>query len=290
MEEQVDELPPLKVKDIPVFKTLNTDNLDKYMNIMVEEMKKASGLILNTFRELEEPDLVKLGEQFHMPTFTIGPFHKCFSSASSSLLEQDRSSITWLDKQAPRSVLYVSFGSIATLDADKLEEVAWGLANSPWPFLWVIRPGLISNSLDWDQVLPNELLNSIKKQGYIVKWAPQQEVLSHPSVGGFWTHSGWNSTLESICEGVPMICSPFLGDQMVNSRYVSDVWKIGIKLEKGLERGEIENAIRNLMVGKEGEEMRRRIMSLKEKTDDCFNSGGSSCQSLDDLIDFLSSI
>lgn len=263
---------------------------DAYQNIstMVEETKKASGIIFNTFKELEEPELAKLQQQFPVPTFVIGPFHKCFSAASSSLLTQDRSAISWLDAQAPKSVLYVSFGSVAAMDGQKLHEVAWGLANSMQPFLWAVRPGLIHSS-EWLEMLPNGFLEATSKRGYIIKWAPQQEVLSHPSVGGFWTHNGWNSTLESICEGVPMICSPFFGDQLVNARYVNDVWKIGISLEKGLERGEIQNAIRKLMVERESEDMRQRAMLLKQKIDVGLNMGGSSYQALDGLIDFISS-
>ncbi|CAI9774878.1 unnamed protein product [Fraxinus pennsylvanica] len=288
MDTPVVEFPPMKIKDIPTIKTSNSEGPYQIISNMVEQTKKASGLIFNTFKELEESELDKLQEQFLLPTFAIGPFHKYFSASSSSLWTQDRTSISWLDTQAPRSVIYVSFGSVAEMREEKLIEVAWGLANSAQPFLWVVRPGLVNGS-EWLEILPKELLEAISRRGYIVKWAPQQEVLSHPATGCFWTHSGWNSTLESICEGVPMICSPFFGDQMVDSRYVNDIWKVGIKLEKGLERFEIESAIRKLMVGKEGEDMRKNIMCLKEKIDLCLKPCGSSYRSLDNLVDFISS-
>ncbi|KAL0382068.1 UNVERIFIED_CONTAM: UDP-glycosyltransferase 76B1 [Sesamum calycinum] len=276
-EDLVVELPPLKVKDIPVFES--SENTYQLIQQIVEETKKASGIIFNTFQELEEPELFKLQETYRVPTFSIGPFHKSFPASSSSLLTQDRSSISWLDAQAPKSVLYVSFGSLATMDQRQMNEVAWGLADSMQPFLWVVRPGLVRGS-EWLEMLPNEFLAGTRDRGYIVKWAPQQEVLSHPAIGGFWTHGGWNSILESICEGVAMICSPMFGDQMVNSRYVSDVWRVGMKLEKGFERGEIESGIKKLMMGREGEEMRERIMCLKEKADGCLGFGGSSYNSL----------
>ncbi|KAL2558164.1 UDP-Glycosyltransferase superfamily protein [Forsythia ovata] len=288
MDEPVVEFPPLKVRDIPRFETHDPERVNQYLVKIVEATKKASGIIFNTFKELEETELAKLGEEFTVPAFPIGPFHKYFSASSSSLWTQDRTSISWLDAQATKSVIYVSFGSVATMHEEKLNEVAWGLANSEQPFLWVVRPGLVHGS-EWLEILSKEFLELISKRGYIVKWAPQQEVLSHPAIGGFWTHSGWNSTLESICEGVPMICSQFYGDQMVNSRYMNDTWKIGIKLEKGLERVEIETAIRKLMVGKEGEDVRRNIMSLKEKLDHSPKPGGSSYQSLDNLVDFIKS-
>ncbi|KAG8390061.1 hypothetical protein BUALT_Bualt01G0044200 [Buddleja alternifolia] len=184
-EELVLEFPPLKVIE-------SSENAYKLIENIIEETKKASGIIFNTFKELEDPEIFKLNETFPVPSFSIGPFHKSFSGASSSLLTQDKSSISWLDTQAPKSVLYVSFGSIASMDSQKLLEVAWGIANSMQPFLWVVRPGLVDAS-DWHEIFPNEFLEATSKRGYIVKWAPQQEVLCHPAIGGFWTHSGWNS-------------------------------------------------------------------------------------------------
>ncbi|CAN0880781.1 UDP-glycosyltransferase 76B1 [Linum grandiflorum] len=118
-------------------------------------------------------------------------------------------------------------------------------------------------------------------KGHIVRWAPQEEVLAHPSTGAFWTHCGWNSTLESICEGVPMICAPSFGDQLVNARYVSDVWK-------KMERGEIERAVKKLMADdEEGKEIRARIGDLKEKMELCLEMGGSSYEAVDQLVDHI---
>ena len=222
---------------------------------MVKEIKGSSGLIWNSVEELEPSEMIKLGRDFPIPLFPIGPFHSYFPASSSSLLTQDQSCLSWLNTQAPKSVLYVSFGSLAKFNETEFKELAWGLANSNQPFLWVIRPGLACGS-EWLEALPDGFLEMVSGRGHIVKWAPQQEVLGHPATGGFWTHNGWNSTLESICEGVPMICSPCFGDQKVNARYVSHVWKIGVHLENRMERGEIDKAIRKLMVETEGEEMR----------------------------------
>ncbi|CAN0880780.1 UDP-glycosyltransferase 76B1, partial [Linum grandiflorum] len=150
----------------------------------------------------------------------------------SSLLGEDITSIPWLNNQALKSVLYISFGSLATIT--------------------------------------------------------EEEVLAHPSTGAFWTHCGWNSTLESICEGVPMICAPSFGDQLVNARYVSDVWKVGIHLEGKMERGEIERAVKKLMADdEEGKEIRARIGDLKEKMELCLEMGGSSYEAVDQLVDHI---
>lgn len=202
-------------------------------------------------------------------------------------MAEDHTSISWLDKQMPKSVIYVSFGSLASIDKEGFVEVAWALANCRHPFLWVVRPGLVCGS-EWLEPLPEGFREMLNGRGHIVKWAPQVEVLAHPSVGAFWTHSGWNSTLESICEGVPMICTPCFGDQLVNARYVSYVWKVGLQLENGLKRDGIDMAIGRLMVQKEGDEIRERVLGLKRGADLCLQPGGSSFESLNKLVNYIS--
>jgi UDP:flavonoid glycosyltransferase YjiC (YdhE family) len=123
----------------------------------------------------------------------------------------------------------------------------------------------------------------------VVSWAPQQEVLGHHAVGGFWTHNGWNSTLESICEGVPMICRPHFADQMINARYVQEVWKIGFELVGKLERGKIESGVRKLLGQEEGEEMRRRASDIKNKAYWCIKEGGTSLTQIDMLVNRIMS-
>ncbi|KAI3757881.1 hypothetical protein L6452_05425 [Arctium lappa] len=286
-EAFVPGLEPLKVKDLPKFLTSDPVGSCELLELMVQATKQARAIIWNSFKELEEAELPTLRHGFSYPHFLIGPFHKYFPASSSSLLDQDKTSISWLDKHSHNSVLYVSFGSLAIIEEYQFLEMAWGLANSKQPFLWVVRPGSIQGS-EWLESLPDGFLERIaERRGYIVKWAPQQEVLSHPAIGGFLTHSGWNSTLESICEGVPMICSPCFGDQLPNARYVCDVWKIGVELENGLEREEIESSIKRLMVDKEGIEMRDRVLNLKEKVNICLKKGGSSYTSLEDLVNYI---
>ncbi|XP_030471362.1 UDP-glycosyltransferase 76B1-like [Syzygium oleosum] len=289
LDKAVPEVPPLKMKDLPVVHTKNPEDLQQILANMGRETRASSGLICNSSEELEGTKLAKARQAIPIPIFVIGPFHKYFIASSSSLLAQDMSSISWLNKQKPKSVIYVSLGSIASINAAKFLEIALGLVNSEQPFLWVVRPGSICG-LHWLEHLPSSFLEMLNGRGHIVKWAPQQEVLAHQAIGGFWTHCGWNSTMESICEGVPMICMPSFGDQKVNARYVSDFWRVGLHLEDKLERGEIERTIRRLMADPAGEAIRDRAVSLKDKVDQCFKEGGSSYRSLYSLTGYLSSL
>ncbi|KAM1708385.1 hypothetical protein ACFX2K_001361 [Malus domestica] len=236
---------------------------------MANEPKASHGLIFNTFEDLEGQALATLLQEYYpnIPIFSLGPFHKCghtTSSSSTSLLAQNQSCISWLNTQAPKSVACVSFGSIAKIDQVQFLEVAWGLANSGQPFLWVVRLGLVQE-LDWFEALPNEFLEALNERAHVVKWAPQKEVLAHPAIGAFWTHCGWNSTLESICDG--------------------------LQLEHGIERGEVERTIRRLMVEKEeGQEIKERALKLMEKANLSLKEDGSSYQSLDGLVNYILSL
>ncbi|KAK8562375.1 hypothetical protein V6N13_019025 [Hibiscus sabdariffa] len=285
------ESPELQVLQLQRFRSLLSQSpTEATMETRVAFTKavgRSSAIIVNSMEFLEQEALSKVKEYFPAPIFTIGPFHKLAPMVCSSLLAEDDKCISWLDKQSPKSVIYVSFGSIASIDRRELMETAWGLANSKEPFLWVVRPGLVRGS-EWNELLPNGFRESVGERGCIVKWAPQKQVLAHVSVGGFWSHGGWNSTIESICEGLPMICKPFFGDQHVNSSYICKVWKIGLELHE-LERGNIEKTIKRLMVDVEGNEIRKRAMDLKEKAALSLIEGCSSICSLHDLTNQISS-
>ncbi|XVF46611.1 hypothetical protein PTKIN_Ptkin03bG0041600 [Pterospermum kingtungense] len=280
------EMPELQALQLPHVRALLSEHLtDETTGLRIgstNAMKRSSAIIMNTMDFLEQATLSKIKENFPPPIFTIGPMHKLAPNICSSIFKEDANCITWLNKQAQKSVIYVSFGSVASIDEQELIETAWGLANSKQPFLWVVRPGLVRGS-EWIESLPKGFKESVGERGCIVKWAPQKEVLAHAAVGGFWSHCGWNSTIESICEGVPMLCRPFFGDQHLNSNYICDVWKVGLKLQNKLERGDIEGAIKRLMVDTEGEEIRKKAMELKEKAALCLQEEGSSCCSLNEL-------
>lgn len=253
------------------------------------DIRSSSAVIWNTVEMLDQLNLNGLQQkQWKVPFFPIGPFHKQVPALPTSLMKEDTSCLSWLDKQAPNSVIYVSLGSFEVIDEKALTEMAWGLAKSEKPFLWVIRPSMVSGS-EAMECLPEDFFDMTKERGCIVKWAPQIKVLAHSSVGGFFTHCGWNSTLESMCEGIPMICRPCNSDQIINARYISHVWKVGLALEQVTEVT-LEEAVRKLMVGEEGKEIRQRALSMKQELEGTLNKGGPSHKSLEGLVKFIISL
>ncbi|GLT37682.1 hypothetical protein SLA2020_119860 [Shorea laevis] len=245
---------------------------------LIREIKKASAIIVNTMDFLEQEALAVIKEHFSPSIFAIGPLHKLAPTRSASRLKEDSTCISWLNRQAPKSVVYVSFGSLATMDEEELVNMAWGLANSEQPFLWVVRPGSVCGS-EWIESLPKTFHERVGERGNIVRWAPQKEVLEHSAVGAFWSHCGWNSTLESISQGVPLLCRPLFGDQTLNSGYICNLWKVGLELEKG----KIAEGIRRLMKDEEGMEIRKRAIDLKKKTEACLREGGSTINSFNEF-------
>lgn len=278
-------LPLLRFKDIPTadMGTLQ-DAIDLTDNIC--NTRTSLAIICNTVDHLEPEEIVQFQHIYPLRYFAIGPLHLIAPNSSSSLLEPDTNCLTWLDKQAPHSVIYVSVGSLAIMEKEEIAEMAWGLASSNHPFLWVVRSDAVPES-EWADLIPEGFLETVRERGCIVKWAPQREVLEHNAVGGFWSHCGWNSTLESISAGVPMICWPCFSDQKVNSRYLSHVWNVGLELDHKLKRVVIKESIQRLMSGKEGEEIRARAYDMQQKMKISVSEGGLSHASLSDLVDFI---
>ncbi|EYU18466.1 hypothetical protein ABFS82_02G058400 [Erythranthe guttata] len=281
----------IRLRDFPSF-VRTTDPEDIMVNYNILQTKnatRAKAVIINTFDELEAEVLDALREKFDTVA-TIGPLqlleqHEVekpeIKSIGSSLWKEDDACIAWLNKRAPNSVLYVNFGSITVLSPQQLLEFAWGLANSGQYFLWIIRPDLVSGD---SAVLPEEYSEEVSGRAHMVGWCNQEQVLAHPSVGGFLTHSGWNSTVEGISEGKPMICWPFFAEQQTNCRYACTDWGTGLEIEGEVEREKVANLVRVLMEGEKGKEMRKNALEWKEKAQLAAKPGGSSYKNLEFLI------
>ncbi|KAJ8628652.1 hypothetical protein MRB53_021975 [Persea americana] len=281
----------IRLKDMPTF-LRTTDPNDPMVNFVIQQGQrafKASAVIINTFHDLEHEVLNAMASMLpHI--YSIGSLSLLvnklpisgLNAIGSNLWKEERECLEWLDTKEPKSVLYVNFGSITVMSAQQMSEFAWGLANSNHNFLWAVRPDLVRGE---SAMLPEEFANITKERGLLVSWCPQEEVLLHPSVGGFLTHCGWNSTLESICAGVPVICWPFFADQQTNCRFACATWSIGLEIESDGKRQRIEGLVRELMEGEKGEEMRQRALEWKESAENAVEEGvGSSCMNLEKLI------
>ncbi|KAJ0093006.1 hypothetical protein Patl1_26893 [Pistacia atlantica] len=188
---------------------------------------------------------------------------------------------TWLDSKEINSVIYVSFGSLSALGEEQMEELAYGLKRSNNFFLWVVRESETEK-------LPKNFYEETSKKGLVVSWSPQLEVLAHKSVGCFMTHCGWNSTLEALSLGVPMVAMPQWTDQTTNAKYVEDVWQVGVRVrvnEKGIvTREEIEICIKEVMEGERSKNIRRNSEKWKESAKEAVNDGGSSDENLEEFV------
>jgi UDP:flavonoid glycosyltransferase YjiC (YdhE family) len=198
----------------------------------------------------------------------------------------------WLDAQPESSVVYVCFGSIAMPSEAQVRELAEGLEGSGQRFFWVLRT---SEALA--EVLPGGFLERTKGRGLVyTEWAPQLHILAHRAVGGFLSHCGWNSVTEGMVMGVPMIAMPVMGDQMVNATLIVKVLGIGVRLNEigawfetvGSEA--IETAVRVLMTGAAGEEMRRKVAQVSETIQRSVRPGGSSHENLTQFLRHLKSL
>lgn len=190
--------------------------------------------------------------------------------------------IQWLDDKQDRSVVYVSFGSLASLSERQMEEVARGLVESKFNFLWVVRDTercKVPQSLASDRAL-------------IVNWCTQLQVLSHRAVGCFFTHGGWNSTIEALSLGVPMVVMPQWMDQPTNAKLIADVWRIGVRVrvdENGIvTRDEVVACLDEVM--EKGDELRRNVLKWKDFAIEAVSEGGSSDQNVTQLASDLFSI
>ncbi|KAI4296383.1 hypothetical protein L6164_036346 [Bauhinia variegata] len=167
------------------------------------------------------------------------------------------------------------------MSAEQLVEFAWGLANTKKPFLWVLRADVVRGG---SMILSSEFANEIKDRGLIVSWCSQEQVLNHPSIGGFLTHCGWNSTIESVCAGVPVVCWPFFAEQQTNCRYACTEWGIGMEVDPVVKREEVKKLVNELMEGEKGKKMKQKAMDWKKKAEEATSPDGSSYKNLDKLI------
>lgn len=296
---QLPGLPLMTGRDLPSF--INPKNTYSFglpsfkEQIEALEAETNPKILVNTFDALE-PDALRAIDNFNL--VAIGPLipsayldekYPSDTSFGGDLFESYVDYIQFLDSKSKQSVVYISFGSISVLSRKQKEEIAVGLLESRRPFLWVIRSRRDGEEEEKEE---DELSckAELEQQGMIVPWCSQLEVLSHLSLGCFLTHCGWNSTMESLVIGIPVISFPQWTDQGTNAKLIQDVWKMGVRVksnEEGIvEGGEITRCLDLVMGdGEEGKEMRRNAKKWKELAKEAVMEGGSSVKNLNAFID-----
>ncbi|XP_057871652.2 UDP-glycosyltransferase 85A1 [Cryptomeria japonica] len=295
------KIPPIRPTDIVSFLR------EKYISEVIYRLTLyesrfqniADYVLINTFEELEGGKDAQIGLRVNgCPAVAIGPvFLPNFLQGRNSMYsmwEEDKTCFQWLDAQLQGSVLYVSFGSMALKSEKQLHELALGLEACGYPFLWVLRSDIAEGkSLD----LPEGFKDRTKDRALIVSWTNQLKVLSHPSIGGFLTHSGWNSTLEAISMGIPMIGWPYFGDQFLNCRFVKDVWNVGLDFEgvdvdefKLVTKEIVESTIRSIMEGSIRTKLCENVARLKEAAHKAVMEGGTSYTNLNTFVEDMQKI
>uniref|UniRef100_A0A803QF88 Glycosyltransferase n=1 Tax=Cannabis sativa TaxID=3483 RepID=A0A803QF88_CANSA len=290
-------LPPIPSSDMP--KPL-LDRSDKaYDNFLAcaNDLCESTGMIVNTFESLEPRTIKAILDGLCVPEGRTPPIH-CIGPlilTKEGKRNVRSESLAWLDSQPSRSVVFLCFGSLGSFTVEQLREIAVGLEKSGQRFLWVVRsPVSVANSglpdPDLDSLLPDGFLDRTKEKGMVVKnWVEQVEVLSHDSVGGFVTHCGWNSVLEAVCAGVPMVAWPLYAEQRLNRVALVEEIKIALPMNESedgfVSSDEVENRVNELMNSETGESVRSRVVRMKNEAKAAMANGGSSQVALTKLTE-----
>lgn len=287
----------ITLRDLPgIYRT--TDPKDAVLDFVVQQTEaasKASAIILPTFDALE-PEVLHALSSMYSKLYSIGPLDLLLDNQTNSekknnntesikcnLWKEECECLQWLDSKEPGSVLYVNFGSVIVMRPEQVIELAWGLANSKQNFLWVMRVDLVISGEAMN--LPPQFPEETRERGLVLGWCPQEEVLRHPSVGGFLSHCGWNSTMESISSGVPLICCPFFNDQTLNCRYVCREWGFGMEMDsENVKREEVERLVREVMEGEKGVKLREKARVWKKMAKEATDDGGSSFLNMERVV------
>ncbi|CAL9756499.1 unnamed protein product [Musa acuminata subsp. burmannicoides] len=284
-------LPPLARSEFPSLALRQGRNLTVSTMAMNQfNLEKDDWVLFNSFDMLEIEVVNRLKR--HWRARAIGPSvplplvdKEGGATYGLSLLEAEEDTcMRWLNSKPPRSVVYVSFGSVASVSAEQMEELACGLEASGKNFLWVVRAAV-------EKTLPRAFAKAPPERGLVVRWSPQLAVLAHPALGCFVTHCGWNSTLEAVSLGVPMVAFPLWTDQPTNAKYVEDVWEVGVRVRRAetgvVSREEIERCVRAVMDGKRSGEMMRNSRRWRDAATEALQAGGSSDEAMDEFVAFV---
>ncbi|XP_048447808.1 beta-D-glucosyl crocetin beta-1,6-glucosyltransferase-like [Pyrus x bretschneideri] len=243
-------------------------------------------ILLKTFREIEGKYVDYLYELMDSKILLLGPLLHDPTKDQEDKDEETDHIIKWLNKRETSSVVYISFGSEYFLSKEEIEEIAHGLELSKVSFIWVVRFPMEEKITRAEEVLLKGFVERVGERGMIVEgWASQTKILQNSSVGGFLSHCGWSSVLESMKFGVPIIAMPMHLDQPYNARLVEELG-VGVEVKKtgrggGLQREEVAKVIKDVMENNIGEVVRRKAMELRD------NIGKREDREIEGLVDEL---
>ncbi|XP_028756571.1 UDP-glycosyltransferase 708D1-like [Neltuma alba] len=270
-------IPPLLLQPGSLFEKIFMEDSPK--------LTKLDGIFINTFDEVEAEAMAALNSGKVVPglppTHALGPLMPCEFEKEQKEEKSASSPLKWLDGQPEGSVVYICFGNRTATTREQVKEMAEGLLQSGYRFLWVVKLKMVDKEDDEDleQVLEPEVVKKIKEKGLVVKtWVNQGEILGHSSVGGFLSHGGWNSTMESIWHGVPLLTWGQNGDQKITSEVVAECG-VGVRPDWGwggevvVKAEEIAKAVKEMM--NNIEPLKLKALQLKEAARKATAVGGS---------------
>ncbi|KAM5580180.1 putative UDP-glucose flavonoid 3-O-glucosyltransferase 3 [Rosa sericea] len=292
---------PLPVAKVLPGRVFVKEGAESFLNI-IKRFRDTKGILVNTFTDLESHALHALSSEAEIPpVYPVGPLLNLNSNEShvdSDEAKQKYDILKWLDDQPPLSVVFLCFGSMGSFGEDQVKEIAHALEHAGHQFLWSLRrpppTGRIAFPSDYDDhtgVLPKGFLDRTVGIGKVIGWAPQVAVLAHPSVGGFVSHCGWNSTLESVWHGVPVATWPLYAEQQLNAFQLVKELELAVEIDMSyrsespilVSAKEIERGIREVM--ELDSDIRKRVKEMSEKSKKALMDGGSSYSSLGHFID-----
>ncbi|KEH31500.1 UDP-glucosyltransferase family protein [Medicago truncatula] len=296
---QLPGLPILEVRDLPSMILPSSPlHFKEMMDDLYKRLNNVKWVLGASFFEIEE-EIVKSMDSL-TPIYPIGPLvspfllgEKEISNVSVDMWNAEDACIGWLDNKPNSSVIYISFGSLVVLSQTQMNNIVTALKNSNKNFLWVVKPANNGGyeTKDAAYELPKEFLKETEGRGLVVKWCAQEKVLMHPAVACFLSHCGWNSTLETLITGVPVIGWPSWTDQPTNAMLIQNVFRNGVKVKYG-EDGvasveEIERCIREVLEGPHAGEIKKRATEIKELARKTLQEGGSSSKNFNKFISEL---
>jgi hypothetical protein len=292
-------VPPVRALDMP--DTMHDRDSDVCATRLqqLDRLPEARGVLVNSFEWLEARAVNAVRGGHCLPgrptpkIYCVGPL-----VGGGNIAEERRERhvcIDWLDGQPKRRVVFLCFGSLGTFSAAQLKETARGLERSGQRFLWVVRRPREdqepsgSPEPNLEALLPDGFLEKTKGRGLVLKnWAPQTEVLRHEAVGAFVTHCGWNSAMEAIMSGVPMVCWPLYAEQRLNKVHIVEEMKFGVAVEgydeELVKAEEVEAKVRLVMESEQGVKLRERMAAAKKMAAHAIRDGGSSDVALGEFL------